>query len=69
MEIRYSDHAEKRMRQRGITGLEVEQVLRYPKYIKKSFEGRKIAEGEVNNRRIKISFVEKENFIKIITVM
>lgn len=69
MEIEYSDHAKKRMRQRGITELEVEHVLEHPRYVKKSFEGRKIAEGEVNNRKIKISFIEKESFIKIITVM
>ncbi len=69
MNIAYSDHAKKRMKQRGITELEVEQVLQYPKYIKKSFQGRKIAEGEVNNKTIKVSFAEKENLIKIITVI
>ncbi len=69
MEIVYSDHARKRMRQRGITELEIQHVLKYPRYIKKSFEGRKIAEGEINNRKIKVSFIEMENFIKIITVI
>ncbi|MBI4148981.1 DUF4258 domain-containing protein [Candidatus Woesearchaeota archaeon] len=69
MDIIYSDHAQKRMKERGITEWEVEHVLTYPRYTKKSFEGRKIAEGEVNNRAIKISFVAKENFIKVITVI
>ena len=69
MKIIYSFHAAKRLRQRGITELEVEHVLKHPTYIKKSFEGRKITEGEINNRRIKISFIEKENYIKIITVI
>ena len=69
MKIVYSDHAKKRMKQRGITELEIEHVLKHPSYIKKSFEGTKEAFGEVNNRQIKIKFVKIENYIKIITVM
>ena len=69
MKIVYSDHAKKRMKQRGITELEVEHVLNYPFYIKKSFEGTKEAVGKVENRIIKIKFIEMENYIKIITVM
>ncbi|HLD43454.1 MAG TPA: DUF4258 domain-containing protein [Candidatus Nanoarchaeia archaeon] len=69
MKIVYSDHAKKRLRQRGVTELEIEHVLKYPKYIKKSFEGRKIAAGEANKRELKISFIEKESYIKIITVL
>ncbi|MBS3131385.1 DUF4258 domain-containing protein [Candidatus Woesearchaeota archaeon] len=69
MEIIYSDHARKRMRQRGVTELEVRHVLAYSRYVKKSFEGRKLAEGSANGRVIRISFIETENFIKIITVM
>ena len=69
MQIIYSEHAIKRMKQRGITNLEIEHILKYPNYIKKSFEGRKEAEGEVRNRLVKIEFIEKENYIKIITVI
>jgi len=69
MQIVYSYHARKRMKQRGITELEVRQVLEFPNYIKKSFESRKEAVGEVNNREIKVVFVEKENYIKILTVI
>ena len=69
MNIQYSDHAEMRIKQRGITKLEVEHVLRYPFYIKKSFEGRKEAVGEIKNRIVKIKFVEMENYIRIITVI
>lgn len=57
------------MRQRGITELEVQQVLEQPTYIKKTFEGRKEAAGEVNKRLIRVEFVTKENYIKIITVI
>ncbi len=69
MNIVYSFHAKRRMKQRGITELEVEHVLKHPLYVKKSFEGTKEAVGEIKNRMLKIKFIEIENFIRIITVM
>jgi len=57
------------MKQRGITEQEVEHILKYPDYVKKSFENRKEAVGEIKNRIIKVKFVEIENYIKIITVV
>ena len=68
-EVIYSSHSKKRMKQRGITSLEVEHVLEHPFYVKKSFEGIKEAVGKIQNREIKIEFVETESYIKIITVM
>ncbi|MBI2507728.1 DUF4258 domain-containing protein [Candidatus Woesearchaeota archaeon] len=69
MNIVYSDHAEKRVRQRGIAKWEVEHILEFPFYVKKSFGGRKEAVGEIKGRTIKVEFFEEENYIKIITVM
>ena len=69
MEIIYSEHAKKRMNQRGLTPLEIEQVLSQPTYVKKSFEGRKEAAGIVKGREIKIKFMETENHINIITII
>ena len=69
MKIIYSVHAKKRMKQRGIEDWEIEHILKYPSYIKKSFEGRKEAVGEIRNRKIKIIFIELESYIKIITVI
>lgn len=69
MKIVYSEHAIKRMKQRGITELEIEHILKHSFYIKKSFEGTKEAVGEINNRLVKIKFIEIENYIKIVTVM
>ena len=69
MDIIYSDHAKKRMKQRGITDLEVVHVLNYPSYVKKSFEGTKEAAGTINNRNVKIKFIEIENYIKVITII
>lgn len=69
MDVKYSDHAEKRIRQRGIAKWEIEHVLEFPFYIKKSFAGRKEAAGKIKGRILKIEFVEEENYIKVITVM
>ena len=69
MRLVYSDHALKRMKQRGITELHVDYVLEHPSYVRKSFEGRKEAVGLVENRLIKIVFVEIENYLKIITII
>lgn len=69
MKLIYSDHAIKRMKQRGITELELEHVLEYPMYVKKTFEGRKEAVGMINSRMIKIVYFEIENYLKIITIM
>ena len=66
MNVTYSDHAKKRMKQRGITELEIEHILNHPQYIKKSFEGRKEAVGELRNRIIKIEFIEMERYIRIV---
>ena len=67
-EIIYSDHARKRMKQRGITELEVQHVLQYSLYVKKTIEGRKEAVGTIQHRTIKVVFIV-ENYIKIITIM
>lgn len=69
MEIVYSDHALKRMKQRGISELEIKHVLEHPTYTKKTFEGRKEAVGSVQNRDIIVIYFETENYIKVITVM
>jgi uncharacterized DUF497 family protein len=69
MRIVYLNHAKDRMKQRGITELDVEHILEHPDYVKKSIKKRKEAVGVSKNRTIKIIFIEKENYIKIITVI
>ena len=58
IKIIFSDHALKRMKERGIENWEIEHLIKYPEYIKKSFEGRKEAVGNIKNRIIKIEFIE-----------
>ena len=69
MDVVYSDHAQKRLKQRGITHLEAEHVLKHPQFIKKSLAGKKIAVGLLRNRTITVVFIETENYIKIITIL
>jgi len=69
MDIIYSNHALRRLKQRGITQIEIEHILNYPYYIKKMFKKRKSAVGEVNKRIIKVVYIEKKNYINIITVI
>jgi len=69
MRVVYSDHALKRMKQRGLTELQVEHILEYPSYVRKSFEGRKEAVGLLEHRIIKVVFVEIENYLKIVTII
>ncbi len=69
MKIIYSDHALKRMKQRGIEEWEIEHLLKYPSYIRKTFDGRKEAIGEIRNRFVKVIFITEEKYIKIITVI
>lgn len=51
------------MKQRGITTLEVEHVFAHPIYVKKTFDERKETAGEIRGRRVKIIYVEMENYI------
>ncbi|MCX6709090.1 MAG: DUF4258 domain-containing protein [Candidatus Woesearchaeota archaeon] len=69
MQIIYSEHAKTRMKQRGITEMEVQHILRYPNQIIKSFEGTQEAIGEVNDRTIRVKITTIKSYIKIITVM
>ncbi|MBI2109544.1 DUF4258 domain-containing protein [Candidatus Woesearchaeota archaeon] len=69
MEITYSDHAEKRRKQRGFTNTEIELVLENPDYKKKRIDGKLEVFGRIRNRNIKVIYVEKENYIRIVSVM
>ncbi len=69
MQIAYTDHAKKRMRQRGITMLEVEHALTYPTSAQKGPDGKRRILGMVNNREVIVLFTDEENYIKVITVM
>jgi hypothetical protein len=68
MLIIYSEHALLRMRQKGITKFEVEYVLDFAKCFFNSRDNTKIVLGEINNKTLKVIFIEKENYKRIITI-
>jgi uncharacterized membrane-anchored protein len=65
----FSEHAEKRRRQRGLTKIEMQYTIEHHKYQKKRKDGISEVIGTIRNRTIKIAYKEKENYIKIISVM
>ncbi len=69
MKIIYSNHAKKRVKQRGIEEWEIEHLLKHPSHTKKTVEGKIEVVGEVKNRLVKVIFIKGENYIKIITVI
>lgn len=56
------------MKQRGITSLEVIEVLQYPSKVERSYDEKLIAKGKVNNRELNVVFVRRKRYLKIITV-
>ena len=66
--IIFSPHGEERRKQRGISKQEVEYVLEFPKYVKKTLDNRRIAVGEVKKRFITVIYRELESYILVITV-
>ena len=69
MNIIYSNHAKKRLKQRGIEEWEIEHAIKFPKYLKKNIDNKKEVVANIKNRTLKIIFSEEENYIKIITLM
>ena len=69
MNIIFSYHARKRMQQRGITLLEIAHIFEFPTEVRNSHDGTKEAYGEIYNRTIKVVFIQRKNYIKIVSVM
>ena len=69
MKVSYSKHAIIRMKQRGITKLEVKFILKHHDLMRLSKSNTKIASGHLAGRRINVVFSEKESYINIVTVL
>ena len=67
--IRYDRHARGRMRWRGISESEVEDAVADPDRVEPSIRGRTNAYKQIGDRQIRVTFVETENGILIITVV
>ncbi len=67
MLIIFSLHAKKRLKERTIKEKEVHEIIEIPEY---TIRRGKIIEAfkKINNRLIKVVYIKKENYIKVITV-
>lgn len=67
-EFKHTFYSMKRQKQRGITDMMIEEVLKYPDMLITTFDNRKVVTKEVNYRTITVVYIEKENYIRIITL-
>jgi hypothetical protein len=65
--IRYTKHAVQRRLERNITDQQINQTLDNPDYTI-SDEGKTVALRKIAEKTIKVVYIEKETYIKIITV-
>ena len=67
--IEYLEHAEIRRKQRGYKIDEVEEAILHPESIIRRKDGRCVIVRNLYNRRIKVIYEEKENYIRIVTII
>ncbi len=65
--IRYTRHAVQRKLERNITDEQIHRILGNPDYTI-SDEGRRVAVRQFAEKNLTVVYIEKETFIKIITV-
>ncbi len=65
--IRYTKHAVQRKLERNITDEQIKQTLDNPDYTI-SNEGKRVVVRQIAEKNIKVVYIEKETYIKIITV-
>jgi len=64
----FSDHAKKRLLERDINEESVKFVVENPDYTLNRFEDEIEAIKKMNGKSLKVVYVERENFIKVITL-
>jgi len=66
--ITYSIHAMQRLIERNITRYQIEKVIINPDYTIKRVDQEIEAYKEFSARTLKVVFIEKESYIKVITI-
>ena len=67
MKVEYSNHAKKRMKERAIKEKEIIDAVEFSEYTIK--RGEEIeAYKRINEKMLKVVYVNKEKFIKVITL-
>ena len=62
-------HAEKKRRQKGLTDMYIEQVIMFPSKKRKRRDDRIEVEGMARNREIFVVYEERENYLRVITII
>ncbi len=68
MKIILSDHAKKRMKERNISFSQVQEAVDFSEYSVRK-EGKVEIYKKISNKTLKVIYEEKDNYIKIITLM
>tara|TARA_Y100000310_G_scaffold158738_1_gene158173 strand:- start:1756 stop:1968 length:213 start_codon:yes stop_codon:yes gene_type:complete len=66
--IIFSDHAEKRRKQRGLSPLDIGEAIDNAKERYKQKDGTTKARGKNKGRKITLIYLRKENYIRIVTI-
>ncbi len=69
MVIKFSRHSKKQMKWRKISENDVRETVIKPERIANSIKGKKNAFRNIHNKRLKVTFKEKNDKITIITVI
>ena len=64
-----TQHAKERMKERGISEIEIESAISDPEIIHPGIRGDINVTKTINNRKIKVSYIIERNMKKIITAM
>lgn len=68
MEIIFTNHAKKRMIERGITNKEIKEALNFPDHMVKRADGEIEVFKLIKKKTLKVVYIEKGKFIKVITL-
>lgn len=62
-------HAEKKRRQKGLTDIDLENIIMFPSKKRKRKDDRVEVEGVARNRDIFVVYEERENYLRVITII
>ena len=67
--ITYSKHAEERRGERGYKPEEIEEVILHPAHKKKRYDEKIEVTKIFKNKKILVVYEEKENYIRVVTII
>lgn len=68
MQIMFTEHAEKRLKERGVKKEQVKETIEFPEYTIKRTNNEIEAYKKMAGKMLKVVYLEKEKYIKVITL-